>query len=106
MNTGERCADCGCAKALSVKNVTLEEQVVIPKDCKTVEKVSKVVANIEEDDSLTIVVKKQEAALKRLEEKHGSGILKENNSDQSSNLIRIWQASSGLQIRSPSKEVQ
>merc|ERR1712243_212328 len=35
-------------------------------ECKTI-KVA------EQDDSLTVVVKKQEAALKKLEEKHGSG---------------------------------
>jgi len=76
MNTEERCEQCGCAKVISLQNVTLEEQIDNPEECKTVEKVGKVshvVANVEEDDSLTVVVKRQEAALKRLEEKHGSG---------------------------------
>ena len=84
MNTEERCEQCGCAKVISLQNVTLEEQIDNPEECKTVEKVGKVshvVANVEEDDSLTVVVKRQEAALKRLEEKHGSGIFRESSSD-------------------------
>eukprot|EP00092_Neocalanus_flemingeri_P018915 GFUD01020487.1.p1 GENE.GFUD01020487.1~~GFUD01020487.1.p1 ORF type:complete len:209 (+),score=51.96 GFUD01020487.1:174-800(+) len=73
MNSGAKCEDCGCSKPNSAANVTLEEQVEKPEECKELQKVSKVVAIVEQDDSLTIVVKKQEAALKRLEEKHGSG---------------------------------
>ena len=41
-------------------------------ECKTI-KVA------EQDDSLTVVVKKQEAALKKLEEKHGSGSISGKN---------------------------
>ena len=57
--------------AMSDENVgSCKENVIVKKKAEDVKNVIEASGG---DDSLTIVVKKQEAALKKLEEKHGEG---------------------------------